>query len=310
MKKILISGAGGQIGTELKRFLRAKYGDSAVIAADIRQIEGDPCTVCLDATDEKALYELVKNEKVDTIYNLVALLSAKGEANPMLAWKINIGALLAALNVSREFGCGVFTPSSIGAFGPDAPKDETPQDTAMHPNTIYGVCKVTGEMLGNYYHERFGVNARSVRFPGLISYSALPGGGTTDYAVEVFYSAIRGEKYICPIPHDRYMDMMYMPDALSALHDLMEVPDEKLIHRNGYNIASLSFTPEILFEAIKRRIPSFTWDYNVDPVMDKISDSWPNKMDDSVARKEWGWTPKWGLDAMIDDMILHLKDKV
>jgi len=310
MKKILISGAGGQIGTELKHFLRSKYGESAVIAADLKKIEDDPYSVILDATNEEAIRDIVCKEKVDTIYNLVALLSAKGEQNPALAWNINIGALLAVLNVAREYGCGVFTPSSIGAFGPDAPKDETPQDTAMHPNTMYGVCKVTGELLSNYYNIRFGVNARSVRFPGLISYSALPGGGTTDYAVEVFYYAIKGEKYICPIPHDRFMDMMYMPDAISALHDLMEVPDERLKHRNGYNIASMSFSPDILFETIKKRIPDFTWEYKVNPVMDRISDGWPNKMDDSVARHEWGWEPKWGLDAMVDDMLLHLEKKI
>ncbi|MFI3295298.1 MAG: L-threonine 3-dehydrogenase, partial [Rikenellaceae bacterium] len=196
-----------------------------------------------------------------------------------------------------------FTPSSIGAFGDNAPKDNTPQDTAMHPDTMYGICKVTGELLSNYYYTHFGVDARSVRFPGLISNGMLPGGGTTDYAVEVFYSAVKGEKFICPIPADRFMAMMYMPDALDALHDLMLAPTEGLVHRNGYNVTAMSFSPEILFNKIKERIPSFEWEYQIDPVKDAISSSWPNSLDDSEARSQWGWSPKWDLDRMVDDMI-------
>lgn len=310
MKKILIVGAGGQIGTELKLSLRAKYGDQNVIASDLQANPCDPYSVQLDALDKDGLTALVKENNIDTIYNLVALLSATGEKNPTLAWKINMGALLNALEVANELGCAVFTPSSIGAFGPDTPKDNTPQDTVMHPTTIYGVCKVTGELLGNYYFDRFGVDARSVRFPGIISNATLPGGGTTDYAVEVFYSALKGEKFICPIPHDRFMDMMYMPDALDALHDLMTADSSRLVHRNGYNVTAMSFSPEILFEKIKQRIPGFEWEYKVDAVKDKISDSWPNSLDDSCARKEWDWSPKWDLDAMIDDMIATLSKKL
>ncbi|MFI3287731.1 MAG: NAD-dependent epimerase/dehydratase family protein [Rikenellaceae bacterium] len=310
MKKILIVGAGGQIGTELKHFLRAKYGEENVIAADLQVNPKDENSIVLDAMDASALALIVNKKNIDTIYNLVALLSARGENDPALAWHINMGALQNSLEVARQYGCKVFTPSSIGAFGPDAPKVDTPQDTIMHPTTMYGVCKVTGELMSNYYFTRFGVDARSVRFPGLISHSSLPGGGTTDYAVEVFYSAVKGEKFICPIPADRYMDMMYMPDALDALHDLMEADSDKLIHRNGYNVTAMSFTPEILFAKIKERIPTFEYEYAVDPVKDAISEGWPDRLDDTCAREQWGWNPKWTLDAMVDDMLENLRKKL
>lgn len=310
MKKILIVGAGGQIGTELKTTLRSLYGEQNVIAADLQANRNDDYSVQLDAMDANALSLLVNKHKIDTIYNLVALLSARGEQDPALAWRINMGALLNSLEVARQYGCKVFTPSSIGAFGPDAPKDNTPQDTIMHPTTVYGICKVTGELMGNYYFQRFGVDARSVRFPGLISNSSLPGGGTTDYAVDVFYSAVKGEKFICPIPHDRFMDMMYMPDAIDALHNLMIAPPLPLVHRNGYNVTAMSFSPEILFDAIRKRIPGFEVEYEIDPMKDKISDSWPNSLDDTCARKEWGWNPKWNMDSMVDDMITVLSKKL
>lgn len=310
MKKILIVGAGGQIGTELKTTLRGLYGEQNVIAADLQANRDDNNSVQLDAMDANALSLLVNKHKIDTIYNLVALLSARGEQDPALAWRINMGALLNSLEVARQYGCKVFTPSSIGAFGPDAPKDNTPQDTIMHPTTVYGICKVTGELMGNYYFQRFGVDARSVRFPGLISNSSLPGGGTTDYAVDVFYSAVKGEKFVCPIPHDRFMDMMYMPDAIDALHNLMIAPPLPLVHRNGYNVTAMSFSPEILFDAIRKRIPGFEVEYEIDPMKDKISDSWPNSLDDSCARKEWGWNPKWNMDSMVDDMITVLSKKL
>lgn len=310
MKRILIVGAGGQIGTELKTSLRKLYGEPNVIAADLQANRDDEFSVQLDAMDANALSLIVNKFRIDTIYNLVALLSARGEKDPALAWRINMGALLNSLEVARQYECKVFTPSSIGAFGPDAPKDNTPQDTIMHPTTVYGICKVTGELMGNYYYERFGVDARSVRFPGLISNTSLPGGGTTDYAVDVFYSAVKGEKFICPIPQDRFMDMMYMPDAIDALHDLMIAPPLPLIHRNGYNVTSMSFSPEVLFHAIKKRIPSFEWEYEIDPMKDKISDSWPNSLDDSCARAEWGWDPKWNMESMIDDMLDVLSKKL
>ncbi len=310
MKKILIVGCGGQIGTELKSFLRTKYGDSNVIATDLKACDGDNYSHSLNAMDRQAMADIVRKYKIDTIYNLVALLSANGEANPTMAWDINMGALINSLEVAREFNCKVFTPSSIGAFGPDTPKTNTPQDTIMRPNTMYGVCKVAGELMSNYYFERFGVDARSVRFPGLISNTALPGGGTTDYAVEVFYNAVRGEKFVCPIPQNRLMDMMYMPDAMDAMHDLMIAPSEKLIHRNGYNVTAMSFSPEILFSKIREHIPTLEVEYKIDPLKDAISGSWPDSLDDRCAREEWGWNPQWGLDKMVEDMIKTLKNKL
>ena len=310
MKKILVLGANGQIGTELKIMLRHKYGTLNVFSADLKPLDGDPNSVVLNALDKDGFKKIVEDNNIDTVYNLVALLSATGEKNPDVAWNINMGALVNTLEIARECNCAVFTPSSIGAFGMDAPKDNTPQNTPMHPNTIYGVCKVAGEMMGNYYFERFGVDARSARFPGLISSGSLPGGGTTDYAVEVFYSAIKGEKFICPIPHDRFMDMMYMPDALDVLHDLMTADSDRLVVRNAYNVASMSFSPEILFAEIKKHIPSFEWEYQVDPVKDAISKSWPNMMNDDCARNEWDWSPKWNLEKMVVDMIEKLSAKI
>jgi nucleoside-diphosphate-sugar epimerase len=247
---------------------------------------------------------------VDAIFNLVALLSATGEKNPQLAWNINMGALLNSLNIAKEYNCAVFTPSSIGAFGENTPHHMTPQDTVMRPNTIYGVCKVSGELLSDYYFTKFGVDTRSVRFPGIISNGAMPGGGTTDYAVEVFYHAVKTGKYTCEVPENTYMDMLYMPDALEATTQLMEADPTKLIHRNSFNITSMSFTPKELFAEIKKRIPEFTADYNIDPVKDQISASWPDCMDDSCARAEWGWNPKWGINEMIDDMLRACREKL
>lgn len=313
MKRILIVGAGGQIGSELTTYLRKIYGDANVIATDVRECpalaEQGPFEV-LDALDITAMASIVSRYRIDTIFNLVALLSAVGEKNPQLAWKINIGALTNSLEVARDRKCAVFTPSSIGAFGPSSPKDKTPQDTVMRPTTMYGVCKVTGELMGDYYHTRFGVDARSVRFPGLISNVTLPGGGTTDYAVEIYYEAIRSGRFTCPVPSDVYMDMMYMPDALRACVELMEADPAKLVHRNSFNIASMSFTPEIICAEIRKRMPDFTMDYDVDPVKESIARSWPNSLDDTCAREEWGWRPEFDLDAMTRDMITNLCEKL
>ena len=312
MKRILIVGAGGQIGSELTTYLRKIYGDANVIATDVRECpalaEQGPFEV-LDALDITAMASIVSRYRIDTIFNLVALLSAVGEKNPQLAWKINIGALTNSLEVARDRKCAVFTPSSIGAFGPSSPKDKTPQDTVMRPTTMYGVCKVTGELMGDYYHTRFGVDARSVRFPGLISNVTLPGGGTTDYAVEIYYEAIRSGRFTCPVPSDVYMDMMYMPDALRACVELMEADPAKLVHRNSFNIASMSFTPEIICAEIRKRMPDFTMDYDVDPVKESIARSWPNSLDDTCAREEWGWKPEWDLSRMTDDMLEHIRLK-
>lgn len=313
MKRILIVGAGGQIGSELTTYLRKIYGDANVVATDVRECkalaEQGPFEV-LDALDMAAMASVVSRYRIDTIFNLVALLSAVGEKNPQLAWKINIGALTNSLEVARDRKCAVFTPSSIGAFGPTSPKDKTPQDTVMRPTTMYGVCKVTGELMGDYYHTRFGVDTRSVRFPGLISNVTLPGGGTTDYAVEIYYEAIRSGRFTCPVPSDVYMDMMYMPDALRACVELMEADPSKLVHRNSFNIASMSFTPEVIYAEIKKRMPDFTMDYDVDPVKSAIAASWPNSLDDTCAREEWGWKPEWDLSSMTDDMLEHIRQKL
>ncbi|MBR3485466.1 MAG: NAD-dependent epimerase/dehydratase family protein, partial [Bacteroidales bacterium] len=259
MKRILVVGAGGQIGTELVPYLQHIYGEDNVIAADLKdelveKLGRGAIAEKLDALDAKHFNEIVEKYKVDAIYNLVALLSAKGEHMPGVAWHLNITALINALNIAQAHHCSIFTPSSIGAFGPNTPHDNTPQDTIMRPNTIYGICKVTGELLGDYHWQRFGVDARSVRFPGIISNGALPGGGTTDYAVEVFYEILKpGHHYTCEVPEDSYMDMMYMPDALRAAVEVMEADPAKLVHRNSFNIAAMSFCPRELFEVIKKR---------------------------------------------------------
>ncbi|MFI3324127.1 MAG: NAD-dependent epimerase/dehydratase family protein [Rikenellaceae bacterium] len=306
MKNILIVGAGGQLGSELTTYLRSIYGESHVVATDVRDCkelaQTGPFEI-VNALDATSIASTVARYKVDAIFNLVALLSAVGERNPQMAWGVNMGALMNTLEVARQHHCQIFTPSSIGAFGDSSPKDLTPQDTVMRPSTIYGVCKVTGELLGDYYHSRFGLDARSIRFPGIISNVTMPGGGTTDYAVDIYYEAIRSGKFCCPIPHDTFMDMIYMPDALHACVELMEADPAILIHRNSFNIASMSFSPEIIAAEIRRHIPSFEMSYDVDPVKRDIAASWPNSLDDSCARQEWGWQPKWDLSSMTEDML-------
>ena len=232
------------------------------------------------------------------------------ESKPRLAWKIGIDGLWNILEVARENGCAVFTPSSIGSFGESTPHDMTPQDTIQRPRTMYGISKVTTELLSDYYHLKYGVDTRSVRFPGVISYVTPPGGGTTDYAVDIYYSAVRGERFVCPIKEGTLMDMIYMPDALKASIQLMEADPTRLVHHNGFNIASLSFGPETVFEAIRKYKPDFEMVYDVDPLKQGIADSWPNMMDDSCARNEWDWKPAYDLDAMTRDMLEKLAIKL
>ena len=314
MKNILIIGSTGQIGTELAMTLRRLY--PVVVAGYIpaappkgELLETGPCEV-VDITNPQQITEVVRRYKIDTIFNLAALLSAVAEAKPQLAWQIGLGGLFNVLEVARENGCAVFTPSSIGSFGPETPRDMTPQDTIQRPKTMYGVTKVSGELLSDYYQKRFGVDTRSVRFPGLISNVAPPGGGTTDYAVDIYYAAVREGRFACPLRPGTYMDMMYMPDALHAAISLMEADPSRLVHRNSFNIASMSFDPEEIFHAIRRYRLGFEMEYDVDPLKQGIADSWPDSLDDSCARAEWDWQPQYDLDSMTVDMLKHLEEKL
>ncbi|MBU3143088.1 L-threonine 3-dehydrogenase [Clostridium sp. CF012] len=314
MKKILVTGALGQIGSELVMKMREIYGSENVIATDLRKLEGSPVVTTgpfelLDVTDHKAMLELAKKYEIDTLVHLAALLSATAEAKPLLAWNINMGGLVNALEVAREVKCKFFTPSSIGAFGPSTPKDNTPQDTIQRPTTMYGVNKVAGELLCDYYYKKFGVDTRGVRFPGLISYEVLPGGGTTDYAVDIYYEALKSGKYTSFIASGTKMDMMYMPDAINAIINLLEADASKLIHRNAFNIAAMSFEPEEIAAEIKKHMPGFIMDYNVDPIRQGIADSWPNSMDSTCAKNEWGFVAEYDLAKMTTDMLQKLRAK-
>ncbi|MGE7977403.1 L-threonine 3-dehydrogenase [Psychrobacillus sp. NPDC093200] len=313
MKKIMVTGALGQIGSELVAKLRKEYGSDNILATDIRHIsspvtENGPFDL-LDVTDGEKMHQLAKNFQADTMIHMAALLSATAEAKPLLAWNLNMGGLVNALEASRELGMQFFTPSSIGAFGPSTPKKNTPQDTLQRPTTMYGVNKVSGELLCDYYFQKFGVDTRGVRFPGLISNETLPGGGTTDYAVDIYYKALEDGAYTSYIAKGTYMDMMYMPDALQAIVDLMEADPTKLIHRNAFNVTAMSFEPEQIAASIRKEIPSFKMNYEVDPVRQAIADSWPDNIDATAAKEEWGFTYKYDLDAMTKDMLLTLKNK-
>ena len=314
MKNILIIGATGQIGSELTMLLRKNYSGNVVAgyipgAEPKGELKESGPSAIVDITNPQQIADAVSKYQVDTIYNLAALLSAVAENKPQLARKIGLGGLFNTLEVAREKQCAVFTPSSIGSFGPGTPKDKTPQDTVQRPKTMYGVTKVSGELLSDYYFTRFGVDTRSVRFPGLISYVTPPGGGTTDYAVDIYYSAAKGEKFVCPIAEGTYMDMMYMPDALRAAVEIMEADPSKLVHRNSFNIASMSFEPNTIYQNIRKYLPEFEMQYQVDPLRQAIAESWPNSLDDTCAREEWGWKPEYDLDAMTQDMLAKLKER-
>ncbi|MBF1588467.1 MAG: NAD-dependent epimerase/dehydratase family protein [Prevotella sp.] len=316
MKNVLVIGSTGQIGSELTRELRKRYGNDSIVAGYIKgaepkgELKESGPSAEADVTNPEMIADVVKNYNIDTIYNLAALLSVVAEKKPQLAWKIGIDGLWNILEVARENNCAVFTPSSIGSFGLSTPHTQTPQDTVQRPGTIYGVSKVTTELLSDYYFKKYGVDTRSVRFPGLISYVTPPGGGTTDYAVDIYYAAVRGEKFVCPIKKGTLMDMMYMPDGLHAAISLMEADPTRLVHRNGFNIASMSFDPEEIFNAIKRYKPDFEMEYDVDPLKQGIADSWPDSLDDSCARAEWDWKPQYDLDAMTVDMLKNLEAKL
>lgn len=313
MKAILVTGALGQIGSELVPALRERYGADRVVATDLRMIA--PAAAAgphehLDCTQPHQLIETVRRHGIVAIYHLAAMLSAKAEGQPQVAWNVNMGGLYNVLEVARQCGCEVFFPSSIGAFGPTTPRERTPQLTIQRPTTIYGITKVAGELLCDYYAERFGVDARGLRLPGLISHMAQPGGGTTDYAVEIFYSALRYAHYTCFLSADTRLDMMYMPDAIEAVIKLMEADPHRLRHRNAYNVTAMSVTPEELAAAIRRHVPQFVIDYDVDPVRQAIADGWPRSLDDSAARDDWGFAPRFDLEAMTADMLTRLKAKV
>ncbi len=313
MDKILVTGALGQIGSELVMKLREVYGADHVVATDLRssahEITQSGPFELLDVTNAKAMFEIAKRYEVDTIIHLAALLSATAEEKPLLAWNLNMGGLMNALEVAREQGCQFFTPSSIGAFGPSTPKDNTPQDTIQRPNTMYGVNKVSGELLCDYYFHKYGLDTRGLRFPGLISYMTPPGGGTTDYAVEIYYAAVTAGRYTSYIARDTNMDMMYMPDALDAIITLMEADSSRLTHRNSFNVTAMSVDPEAIAAAIRAEISGFILDYDVDPKRQAIADSWPHSIDATAARTEWGFQPRYDLQAMTKDMLCKIGER-
>ena len=312
MKNILIIGSTGQIGSELTMALRARYGNNHVVAGHIKGDEpkgelreSGPFELA-DVTDGEMISEVVRKYDIDTIYNLAALLSVVAEHKPRMAWNIGIDGLWNILEVARLRRCAVFTPSSIGSFGLSTPHVRTPQDTIQRPRTIYGVSKVTTELLSDYFFHKYGVDTRSVRFPGIISYMTPPGGGTTDYAVDIFYSAVRGERFVCPLRKGTLLDMMYMPDALKAAITLMEANPDRLVHHNGFNVAAMSFAPETIYAEIKKHKPDFEMVYEVDPLKQSIAESWPDRMDDTCARREWGWAPVYDIRSMTTDMLEKL----
>lgn len=310
-EKILVIGASGQIGVELTLALRKIYGNSNVIASDLREqnplLEGTGPYVSMDVMNKEMLHVQVIRQNITQIYLLAAILSATGEKNPNLAWHLNMQGLLNVLDIAREENIRkVYWPSSIAVFGPTSPKQNCPQQTIIEPTTVYGISKYAGEFWCNYYFQRFGVDVRSLRYPGLISYKSAPGGGTTDYAVEIFHEALEEKKYKCFLKEDTYLPMMYMPDAIRATIELMEAPADKITVRTSYNLSSMSFSPKEIAAGIQKHIPEFIIKYAPD-YRQAIADSWPQSIDDSVARNDWGWKEEYDLEAMIKDMLENLK---
>ena len=310
-EKILVIGASGQIGVELTLALRKIYGNANVVASDLREqnplLEGTGPYVSLDVMNKEMLHVQVIRQNITQIYLLAAILSATGEKNPNLAWNLNMTGLLNVLDIAREEKIHkVYWPSSIAVFGPTSPKQNCPQQTVIEPTTVYGISKYAGEFWCNYYFQRYGVDVRSLRYPGLISYKSAPGGGTTDYAVEIYHEALEEKKYQCFLKEDTYLPMMYMPDAIKATIELMEAPASKISIRTSYNVASMSFSPKEITQSIQKIIPDFSISYKPD-YRQNIADSWPQSIDDSVARNDWGWKHEYDLDAMSKDMIANLK---
>ncbi|MBP6432958.1 MAG: NAD-dependent epimerase/dehydratase family protein [Ferruginibacter sp.] len=309
-EKILVIGASGQIGVELTMALRKIYGNANVIASDLREqnplLEGTGPYVSLDVMNKEMLHVQVIRQNITQIYLLAAILSATGEKNPNLAWSLNMQSLLNVLDIAREENLTkVYWPSSIAVFGPTSPRQNCPQQTIIEPTTVYGISKYAGEFWCNYYFNRYGVDVRSLRYPGLISYKSEPGGGTTDYAVEIFHAAKKEKKYTSFLQEDTYLPMMYMPDAIRATIELMEAPAEKIKIRTSYNLSAMSFSPKEIGAEIKTHIPDFTIDYKTD-YRQNIANSWPQSIDDSVARNEWGWKEEYDLGAMCAEMLQNV----
>lgn len=312
MRRILVTGAAGQLGTELVLALRQRYGSDAVLATDVRDAVGEAGSPFqrLDVTDREAVRQAAAAHAADTVVHLAAILSAVGERSPSLTWDVNIGGLKSVLEAARVLGCAVFTPSSIAAFGASTPVDPAPQDTIQQPSTMYGITKAAGELLCEYYYSRFGVDTRGLRYPGLISYVTPPRGGTTDYAVDIFYAAVDSGSYTCFLDPDTRLDMMYMPDAIRAAIQLMETDAANLTHRNAFNVTAMQVTPSELAAAIRTHRPGFEIEYEIDPVRQRIAESWPRRLDDSAARSEWGWNPEYDLESMTADMLNKLTAKL
>jgi len=313
VRRILVTGALGQIGSELVPALRDRYGADQVVASDLRmmpaQLAADGRYEHLDCTQPQQILEVARRHDIGVIYHLAALLSAVAEEKPHAAWSINMGGLYNVLEAARQYHSQVFFPSSIGAFGPSTPREHTPQVAVQRPTTMYGVTKVAGELLCDYYASRFGVDVRGLRLPGLVSYVARPGGGTTDYAVEIFYQALRYKHYNCFLGADTRLDMMYMPDTIRAMIQLMEADGARLRYRNAYNVSAMSITPAELAAEIRKHVPGFAIDYQVDPVRQSIADSWPRSIDAGAAREDWGFAPEFDLAAMTADMLSRLSTR-